>query len=127
DEEGLDFWMDNIESCGNDAACREVKRIDTSAAYFLSIEFQETGYLVHRFYRASFGRRPSFAEFMTDTQTIGQGVVVNSAGLQQRLENNKQAFANSWLTRPAFTAAYDGLSNAQFVDTLIANTGVAFS
>jgi hypothetical protein len=127
DADGLAFWVANINSCGTDNACREVKRIDTSAAYFLSIEFQETGYLVHRFYQASFGRRPLFNEFLADTQAIGNGVVVNSPGWQQALENNKQAFANAWVTKPAFTAIYGGLSNAQFVDTLIANTGVAFT
>ena len=36
DEDGLAFWIDNIDSCDEDAQCREVKRIDTSAAYFLS-------------------------------------------------------------------------------------------
>jgi hypothetical protein len=124
---GLQFWINNIDSCGADLQCREVKRIDTSAAYFLSIEFQETGYLVHRFYRASFGRRPLFSEFLADNQAIGNGVVVNEPGWEQVLESNKQAFANSWVTRPAFASVYDGLNNAQYVDTLIANTGVTFS
>ena len=127
DAAGLAFWMDNIDSCGADAACIEVKRIDTSAAYFLSIEFQETGYLVHRFYRASFGRRPLFTEFLTDTETIGNGVVVNSPGWEQLLESNKQSFADAWVARATFTSIYDGLTNEQYVDTLIANTGVAFS
>jgi len=126
DSNGLQFWINNIDSCGSDSACREVKRIDTSAAYFLSIEFQETGYLVHRFYRASFGRRPLFNEFLADTQTIGNGVVVNAPGWEQLLESNKQAFANAWVSRPAFTALYNGTSNAQYVDMLIANTGVTF-
>lgn len=127
DTPGLQFWVNNIDSCGADTACREVKRIDTSAAYFLSIEFQETGYLVHRFYQATFGRRPLYMEFLADTQAISNNVIVNSPGWQERLENNKQAFTNSWVTRPAFMAMYDGLSNAQFVDTLIANTRVAFT
>jgi hypothetical protein len=125
--EGLFFWVNNIESCGKDAACREVRRRDTSAAFFLSIEFQETGYLVHRFYRASFGRRPLFPEFLPDAHAIGNGVVVNSPGWEQRLENNKRAFADSWVARNAFSSIYDGLSNAQFVDTLIVNTGVTFT
>ncbi|HEV7746085.1 MAG TPA: DUF4214 domain-containing protein [Pyrinomonadaceae bacterium] len=127
DADGLAFWMDNIESCDADAACREVKRIDTSAAYFLSIEFQETGYLVHRFYRASFGRRPLFTEFLADTDLVGGGVVVNSPGWQELLESNKQQFAEAWVARAAFSSIYAGLTNEQYVDTLIANTGVAFT
>ena len=46
DPVGFQFWLNNIESCGSNAQCREVKRIDTSAAFFLSIEFQRTGFLV---------------------------------------------------------------------------------
>ena len=37
DEAGLTFWVNNIESCGADAVCREAKRTDTSAAFFLSL------------------------------------------------------------------------------------------
>jgi hypothetical protein len=127
DEEGLAFWIDNIDSCGEDAACREVKRIDTSAAYFLSIEFQETGYFVHRFYKASFGRRPLLAEFLADKQMIGDGVVVNSPGWTELLEENKQEFVDNWIARPAFTSIYESLNNAEYVDTLIANSGATFT
>src|SRR5256884_1526374 len=38
DEAGLNFWVNNIEACGADAQCRQAKRIDTSTAFFLSIE-----------------------------------------------------------------------------------------
>ena len=125
DPDGLQFWTNNIESCGADTSCREVKRIDTSAAFFLSIEFQETGYLVHRFYRASFGTRPLYNDFLGDTQAIGVGVIVNAPGWQQKLESNKQAFMNAWVQRATFKAIYDGLSNAEYVDKLITNTSVA--
>jgi hypothetical protein len=46
DAAGLAFWTNEITSCGSDAQCVEVKRINVSAAFFLSIEFQQTGYLV---------------------------------------------------------------------------------
>ena len=49
DASGLAFWADQIISCGADPQCIEIKRINVSAAFFLSIEFQETGYLVYRF------------------------------------------------------------------------------
>ena len=94
DADGLSFWTNQISSCGSDLDCIDVKRINVSAAYFLSIEFQETGYLVDRFYVASFGRRPRFVEFMPDTQQASQGVIVGAAGWQQQLESNKVAFAN---------------------------------
>src|SRR5262249_3402595 len=53
DAAGLAFWIGNIDSCGANVGCREVRRIDTSAAFFISIEFQETGFLVHRPFRAA--------------------------------------------------------------------------
>ncbi len=127
DAAGLQFWMNNIDNCALNTQCREVKRIDTSAAYFLSIEFQQTGYLVHRFYKASFGRRPLFAEFLVGTQAMGSGVVVNAPGWEQLLQNNKQSFADSWVTQTTFKAIYDRLGNADYVNTLIANSGATFS
>src|SRR5205807_6221195 len=55
DADGLAFWTNEIASCGSDQACIGLKRINVSAAYFLSIEFQQTGYLVERMYKAAFG------------------------------------------------------------------------
>jgi hypothetical protein len=43
------------------------------------------------------------------------------------LEANKQAFVDAWVQRSDFRAAYDGLTNAGYVDRLISNTRVAFS
>ena len=63
DESGFNFWSDQILGCGSDASCVERKRINVSAAYFLSIENQQTGGLVDGLYRVSFGRRPNFAEW----------------------------------------------------------------
>jgi subtilisin family serine protease len=131
DDAGLAFWTSGIESCGADAQCRERKRIDTSAAFFLSIEFQNTGYLVYRAYLAAFGNvagKPvpiRLSEFLPDTQQIGQNVIVNAPQWEQQLEANKQSYFNSFVTRPRFTSAYPTtLAPAQFVDALYANAGI---
>ena len=50
DQAGIDFWTEQISSCGGNTGCVEVRRINASAAFFLSIEFQQTGYLVERTY-----------------------------------------------------------------------------
>src|SRR5438132_9774641 len=42
DSSGFQFWVTNITSCAGNQSCTDVKRIDTSAAFFLSIEFQQT-------------------------------------------------------------------------------------
>ncbi|HWN10635.1 MAG TPA: S8 family serine peptidase, partial [Pyrinomonadaceae bacterium] len=84
DHSGLIFWSDQILSCGNDGACHERRRNNVSAAFFVSIEFRETGYLVYRIYKSAYGNIPGtpvpvrLNEFLPDTQQIGQGVVVGS-------------------------------------------------
>ncbi|HEY0170521.1 MAG TPA: chitobiase/beta-hexosaminidase C-terminal domain-containing protein, partial [Pyrinomonadaceae bacterium] len=134
DAAGLDFWRRGLDACGEDAACREVRRVNTSAAFFLSIEFQETGYLVYRTYKAAFGDMPgkpvplALAEFTPDTLGLGQGVVVNSPGWEGLLELNKQNYFNAFVSRPRFGAAYPGSMTAeQFVDALNQNAGRVLS
>ena len=127
DESGFNFWSDQIISCGADAVCIERRRVNVSAAYFLSIEFQETGGLVDSLYRTSFNRRPFYSEFVPDTQIVGQDVVVGRTGWENQLETNKQAFLNAWVLRSAFVSAYGSLSDDAYVDTLISHTGVTFT
>ncbi len=134
DTPGLDFWTNNIESCNGDVQCREVKRIDTSAAFFLSIEFQETGYLVHRIYKVAFGNLPgkpvplTREQFLPDLQQLGQGVVVGQGDWQTQLENNKRSYVDLFVQRVEFVARYPTTMTAeQFVDALNANTGGALT
>ncbi len=127
DESGFNFWSDQMISCGSDATCLDRRRTNVSAAYFLSIEFQETGGLVDSLYRASFDRLPLFSEFIPDTRTVGQDVVVGRTGWEQLLEANKQAFLNAWVQRTAFVNAYGALSDNAYVDTLISHTHITFT
>ena len=127
DASGLNFWTNEIEGCGANAQCREVKRINVSAAFFLSIEFQETGYLVYRLYVESFDRQPRHAEFMADVQEIGRGVVVGQGDWEEQLAANRRSFADAWVARAAFRAAYDQLSNREYVDKLYANARLTAS
>ena len=126
DASGLAFWTNEIEGCGADAACREVKRVNVSAAFFLSIEFQETGYYVYLLYKAAFnsGERLPFSSFAFDGQQVRRDVVVGADGWEQQLASNKQAFADAFVARTSFLALYpQSLPAAQFVDALNANTG----
>jgi hypothetical protein len=132
DSDGLAFWTREITSCGSDQGCIEAKRINDSASFFLSIEFQESGYLVYRFHKSAFGNLPGapvpvrLSDFLPDAQQIGKGVIVNQAGWQTALENNKQTFAMDFVQRPRFVSAYPtSMSSEQFVDALFANAGVA--
>ena len=127
DPAGLAFWTNEITSCGADAACIDLKRQNVSAAFFLSIEFQNTGFLVERAYQAALNRFPLYLEFIPDTQRIGRGVIIGQPGADALLEANKQAFFNQFVTRPEFIALFGGLTNAQYVDALNANTGGSLS
>jgi Tol biopolymer transport system component len=130
DSSGLAFWTNQITSCGSDTQCIEIRRINVSAAFFLSIEFQETGYLVYRMFKVAFNPPGipvpvRYAEFISDTQQIGQGVVIGQPGAEQKLEANKLAFALDFVLRLRFTQDHPTSNTpAQFVDALYANAGV---
>jgi hypothetical protein len=144
DSKGLAFWSNEITSCGSDAACTEVKRINVSAAFFLSIEFQQTGYLVERFYKVAYGDDSGLSttgsnhqlavpivrlnEFLRDTRRIGEGVIVLQTGWEQQLENNKQAYALEFVQAARFISAYPTtMTPAEFVDKLNQNAGNVLS
>lgn len=127
DSAGLSFWTNEITSCGTDLQCTEIKRINVSAAFFLSIEFQQTGYLVYKANQAAFnsGEQLALRSFLADTQEIGRGVIIGQPGADALLETNKQTFFLDFVQRPSFIApaAYPlTLTAAQFVDKLIGNT-----
>ena len=126
DQSGFDFWTNEIESCGADAQCREVKRINVSAAFFLSIEFQDTGFLVYRMHDVAFGtgQKLKLKTFLHDTLEIGHDIVVGQPGWEQQLAASKAAFANNFGLTQQFLAAYPlSMSNTQFVDMLNHNAG----
>lgn len=136
DAAGLAFWTNQTTNCG--AADLLVCRINVSGAFFLSIEFQQTGYLVEKIYKSAFFdangssglggthnlRVPivRLNQFLPDTQRIGQGVIVNQGNWQQQLEDNKNAFIEEFVQRPSFLAAFPlTMTAATFVDTLNLN------
>jgi hypothetical protein len=141
DTAGQAFWTNEITVCGASQSCIDVKRVNTSGSFFLSIEFQQTGYLVEKMYKAAYGDAPGsstlggthqlsvpivrFNEFLSDTKQIGQGVIVGQTGWETVLETNKQAFAAEFVQRSRFTSAYPTtLTPTQFVNQLFTNAGV---
>ncbi len=124
DPAGLAFWTNEIAACGIDAQCLETRRINVSAAFFLSIEFQQTGYLRYLLEKESYGSLPGYAEFLRDVQEISRGVIVNTPGWEQQLKDNQLRFAGRWVSRSQFKAKYDAMSNTEYVDALYANAGI---
>jgi probable HAF family extracellular repeat protein len=131
DADGFLFWSREITACGTDAACIDLKRVNVSAAFFVSIEFQQTGYLVYRIYKVAYGNINGapvpirFSEFMADGQQIAQGVIVGQAGWTTVLQNNKQTFLAQFVQTARFSDRFPvSMSPAQFVDKLFSNAGV---
>jgi hypothetical protein len=144
DTSGYNFWRNQINVCGSDQACIRLRRINVSAAFFVSVEFQQTGYLVERLYRVAYGSAIGnstfggahtltvpvvrFREFLPDTQAIGKGLIVGQPGWETVLENNKQALINDFVQRSRFTTAFPlTMTPADFVDALNVNAGGALS
>ncbi|MFL6285636.1 MAG: Calx-beta domain-containing protein [Pyrinomonadaceae bacterium] len=127
DSGGQAFWTAQLDACGPDAACLDRKRVDVSAAFFLSIEFQNTGYFVIRVNKAAFGDQPgnpTYDTFLDHTQQVGRGVVVGEPGYEAVLEANKRSYAEQFVQRLDFQSAHDSQSAAQYVDSLFSNAGV---
>ncbi|MGI8918211.1 MAG: Calx-beta domain-containing protein [Pyrinomonadaceae bacterium] len=116
DPAGNAAWQAVINNCpAGDTTC---DRIHVSSAFFRSPEFQDRGYFVYRFYPVAFGRKPEYVEFVPDLAKVS-GFLSDA-----ELEAAKVAFITEFITRPAFGAKFNGLTNTQYVDTLLATAGV---
>jgi len=141
DQSGFNFWLSKITNCGSNQNCIDVNRINDSGAFFLSIEFQQTGYLVERMYKAAYGDATGnsglggnhnvtapivrYGEFLPDVKQIGNGVVVNETGWEAKLEANKVSFSQAFVQRSRFTGAYaTSLSPTAFVTQIADRAGV---
>jgi hypothetical protein len=144
DASGLQFWTNQMANCSNPPpADLTVCRVNVSAAFFLSIEFQQTGFLVERMYKAAYGDATGnstlggahqlpvpevrFAEFLRDTREVENTpaqVIVGQGNWQQQLDANKNAFALEFVGRQRFTTAFPASMTADaFVNQLNTNAG----
>ena len=103
DSAGESFWENQINACGSNSACIDDRRTNVSAAFFLSVEFQQTGFFVIRAHKAAFGSDasvPRYLPFLRDQKRVGEGVVVGNAGWELLLEANRQAYLEEFVSRP---------------------------
>jgi Calx-beta domain-containing protein len=128
DSPGQLFWENQISICDTNAACIEDRRTNVSAAFFLSIEFQQTGYFVIRAHKAAFGSarsNPRYLTFLRDQRRIGEGVIVGNVGWEALIAANRQAFLEEFVSRPEFISVFpQGVNAFTYVDTMFANEGV---
>jgi len=141
DAPGQGFWTDNITKCTSperrpaaqtEAQCVDQQKVTTSAAFFLSPEFQYTGYFVYRLYKGSLikdgaGRVPTYQEFRNDSWRVSEGIIQSNQLSAAKIEANKKKFAEEFSKRAEFRSLYDPLSNFDYVERLFQTTGINVS
>ena len=138
DVPGQGFWTSNITKCSDPARrpagqieseCIDKQKESTSAAFFLSPEFQYTGYYIYRLYKGSLikngaGRVPTYQEFRNDIWWLTSGIIQNNQLSATIIEANKKSFAEDFVKRAEFRSLYDSLSNFDYVERLFQTTGI---
>jgi subtilisin-like proprotein convertase family protein len=115
DEGGLQYWTAQINGgCTvGDTQCINNHRIDVAAAFFIALEFQQSGSFIYDVYSGALGRRPLYVEYAADRQQVIGGA---------NLDEEKDAFAQAFVQRPEFVQKYQAATTAElFVDALIRN------
>jgi len=140
DQSGFTFWTNQISSCGTDPVCIAGQRDNTSGAFFLSTEFENTGFFCERMYKVAYGDGSGTStfggshqlpvpivrrsEFLPDTLQLANGVIIGEAGALAKLEANKVQYASDFVARTRFTTDYPAaMTPTEFVDKLNLRAG----
>jgi hypothetical protein len=153
DAPGWAHWTGEITECSDvakrnpgesEALCIDRKRVNTSAAFFLSPENQNMGSFIIRVHWGALGKlesaqcpgvpqnlpatcRPLYGEYIKDMADLTKGIVVNDQLAPDVINANKRAYTDKFVNRSDFQTAYGALNATQFVDKLAQTTGVALS
>jgi len=91
------------------------------ANLLINRELSQTLYRVHL---ATFGHVPRYEDFMRDVMTIGRNVVLGFGEQGSQSESSIGTLVEEWQRRPDIQQLYGQLNNADYVDRLLANSGV---
>jgi hypothetical protein len=133
DQTGYQGWQDILNNCpasGKDANGNYCDRIEVSADFFRSEEFQTRGYFIYRFYKLlpsvtdpnhpEFGHIPLYGEFMPDLARVSGFLSA------QQLEDQKVAFITDFMARSEFQNKYGSLADpTAYVTALLTTLGLA--
>jgi hypothetical protein len=112
DPPGFNAWSAQIDNCvPTSPSC---DRISVSQGIYLSPEFRERGYFIYKFYALALGRKPTYAEFVTDRARV--------SGFQTdaELEQSKVDFIADFTGRSGFHQIYDSQTTpSNYVNTLL--------
>jgi hypothetical protein len=116
DAGGSAAWVGTLNGCASgDIRC---DRAAVSAGFFQSPEFASKGRFIFNFYKSSLGRLPTYAEFVADMSNL-------NAATPAELVAKKAAYTNAWAMNLDFSRIYGGMTNTQFVNTIMDRYGIA--
>jgi len=115
---GFNAWVNALTTCAPSRL--DCDRIGVSSGFFRSEEFFIKGYYVIRFYKVALGTNPNYRDFTRDSQRV-------TADTAAEVLAARDAFADEFVQRADFKAAYDGLSNQAYVDKLEQTAGVTLA
>jgi hypothetical protein len=117
DAAGFQGWQDVLNNCGTTIQ-QPCDKIEVSAGFFRSKEFQERGYFIYKFYSAV-GRIPLYPEFMPDLAKVS-GFLSD-----QELEANKDAFVTEFMARSDYQTLYGAITDpTAYVNALLNTVGL---
>jgi hypothetical protein len=118
DPAGLAGWRNVLNNCGTTIA-PPCDRIEVSAGFFRSEEFQSRGYFIYRFF-SSVGKIPVSEEFYPDFAKVSGFLTAD------QLEANKVAYVNEFMARAEFQTKYSSTFNnpTAYVDALLQTVGL---
>ncbi len=105
-------WVETDLNCG---------RVQVSLSILQSDEFQKRSNFVYLMYDATLGRLPRYEEFIADRERISvlQGPSREAA--------SKETLLSEWMKRNEFRTRYEKLGDADFVNKLLSQAGIALS
>ncbi|HEX8458066.1 MAG TPA: DUF4394 domain-containing protein [Pyrinomonadaceae bacterium] len=120
--DGLAAWVNVLRRCPNVHNNPLCDRVTVSSAFFRSVEFQDKGYFIYRYYKVGlFGERPRYEDFLRDVRRL-EGQTAEEIAAQ------KNAFAVDWVKRQSFTELYGETSSPRaFLDALVSANGLKLS
>ncbi|HKO95920.1 MAG TPA: S8 family serine peptidase [Pyrinomonadaceae bacterium] len=118
DPGGLAGWRNVLVNCGITIA-PPCDRVEVSAGFFRSEEFQSRGYFIYRFFSAV-GRIPVSEDFYPDFAKVSGFLTAD------QLEANKAAYVNEVMARPDFQTKYGSTLNnpTAYVEALLQTVGL---
>jgi hypothetical protein len=118
DTEGFNAWLGVLNNCPNafsgpntPSGCDRI--YVSGEGFFRSAEFQLKGFYVFRFYRAAFNRLPEYLEVVSDMSFV-------AGQTEAEVYARKAQLATAFARRSEFLNLYGFLSDAEYVNALLA-------